>query len=435
MLDARTGPPDLDVNALPGPDDIARRELGNGIVVLSRENFTSPSVVISGFVKAGSNHVQPEQAGLSDLTAHALTRGTASRSFGEIHESLESIGASLGFATGNHSAGFRTKGLVEDVDLLLEVLADVLRHPSFPPEPVERLRGERLTALAIRDQNTSAVAQRAFGELIYPHHPYGIPSDGYRETVSDLSPEDLRRFHSGHYGPHGMVIAVVGGIERRKAIERVDEFFGDWENASQSEDPPLPPVDAPEGLLRENVRLEGKSQCDIVLGAPGPSRADPGYLAAALGNNILGRFGLMGRIGDAVREKAGLAYYAHSTVAGGPGPGPWHVNAGVNPDNIERAVDLIRAEIDRFVSKRVDREELEDNQSHFIGRLPLQLESNEGVSGALLQMERYQLELDYLRRYPDLVAAVTRAQILETAGRFLDAERLGIAVAGPVGHE
>lgn len=435
MLESQTGLPDLDVNSLPGPDDISRQELPNGIVVLARESFTSPSVVISGFVRAGSDQVATEKAGLCDMTAYALSRGTVNRSFGEIHESLESIGAGLGFGTGNHSTGFRAKGLAEDLDLLLDVLSDVLRRPTFPAEQVDRLRGERLTALAIRDQNTSAVAQQTFDALIYPHHPYGVPSDGYRETVADLSPQDLRDFHRNCYGPRGMVITVVGGIERRRAVARVQEFFGEWENPGQMEAADLPPVDAPPGLLRENVPLEGKSQCDIVLGAPGPSRTDPGYLAASLGNNILGRFGLQGRIGDVVREKEGLAYHTNSTVAGGPGPGPWHVDAGVNPEKIERAIDLIRSEIGRFVTKRVTRGELEDNQAHFIGRLPLQLESNEGVSGALLQIERYQLGLDYLRRYPDLVAAVTRTQILETAARFLDPDRLGIGVAGPVGHE
>lgn len=427
--------PELDVDALPGPDDVSRTELDNGIVVLCRENFISPSVVISGYVWAGSNQVPADQAGLSDLTAHALTRGTESRSFNEIHESLESIGASLGFATGNHSTGFRTKGLVEDVDLLLEVLAEVLRAPSFPAEQVERLKSERLTSLAIRDQNTRASAQRVFHEVIYPDHPYSIPGEGYRETVAEITADDLRDFHQEHFGPRGFVLAVVGGIERERAISRVEEMLGNWSNPDQQAGGELPTVPRLEQIQRRDVHLEGKSQCDLVMGAPGPQRTDPGYLAAALGNNILGRFGLMGRIGDSVREKAGLAYYAHSTVAGGPGPGPWHVSAGVNPENLARAIDLIQGEIERFVTEPVTMEELEDNQAHYIGRLPLQLESNEGVSGALLQIERYDLGLDYLRRYPELIANLTREGILETARRFLHPDRLGISVAGPVDNE
>jgi zinc protease len=168
------------------------------------------------------------------------------------------------------------------------------------------------------------------------------------------------------------------------------------------------------------------------LGAPGPARSDPGYLAAAVGNSILGRFGLFGRIGDAVRESAGLAYYAYSAIGAGPGPEPWEVVAGVNPENVERAIDLIRREIGKFIARRVTAEELADNQANFIGRLPLQLESNEGVASALTHIERFALGLDYYQRFPSLIRALTREQILETAKRFLHPDHLAIAVAGPV---
>jgi len=152
-----------------------------------------------------------------------------------------------------------------------------------------------------------------------------------------------------------------------------------------------------------------------------------------LGNNILGRFGLFGRIGDAVREAAGLAYYAYSTLTGGPGPGPWQVIAGVNPANAERAIELTLHELKRFVDERVTKQELTDNQANFIGRLPLQLESNEGVAAALVNIERYGLGLDYYQRYPGLIASITRDEILEAARRFIDPDKLVIAIAGPEG--
>jgi zinc protease len=139
----------------------------------------------------------------------------------------------------------------------------------------------------------------------------------------------------------------------------------------------------------------------------------------------------MGRIGDVVREKAGLAYYAHSSLSGGLGPGPWSVSAGVDPDHMDRAIELIRQEIARFVSEPVSAEELSDSQANFIGRLPLSLESNGGVAGALLNLERYHLGLDYYRRYTDLVKAVTVEHVLQAAQSYLHPDRLAIAVAGP----
>jgi zinc protease len=139
----------------------------------------------------------------------------------------------------------------------------------------------------------------------------------------------------------------------------------------------------------------------------------------------------MGRIGEVVREQAGLAYYAGSSLSGGPGPGPWHVSAGVDPSNIDQAIDLIRAEITRFVNEPVTADELSDSQANYIGRLPLSLESNAGVAGALINLERYALGLDYYRRYPDLIRAITRQDVLDAARHYLHPDRLGIAVAGP----
>jgi zinc protease len=107
------------------------------------------------------------------------------------------------------------------------------------------------------------------------------------------------------------------------------------------------------------------------------------------------------------------------------------VVAGVNPVNVGKTVDLIRHEIARFVGRRVTAAELEENQSHFIGRLPLQLESNEGVASSLVNVEQYDLGLDYYVRYPERVASIDREAILSAARRFLSPDHLAIAVAGP----
>ena len=112
---------------------------------------------------------------------------------------------------------------------------------------------------------------------------------------------------------------------------------------------------------------------------------------------------MMGRVGKSVREESGLAYYAYSNLSSGLGPGAWTVSAGVNPANVEKATDLIIRELRRFVENGVTQEELSDSQANFIGRLPLSLESNAGVASALLNIERYQLGLDYYQRYAQRV--------------------------------
>jgi zinc protease len=139
---------------------------------------------------------------------------------------------------------------------------------------------------------------------------------------------------------------------------------------------------------------------------------------------------MAGRIGEVVREKYGLAYYASSSLSAGIGPGSWDVSAGVNPGNVEKARDLICKEIERFVEKGVTKEELSDSQSNFVGRLPLSLESNAGVVSALLNIERFDLGLDYYRRYPNLVQAVTPEEVLSAAKKYLDPDKLAVAIAG-----
>jgi len=140
---------------------------------------------------------------------------------------------------------------------------------------------------------------------------------------------------------------------------------------------------------------------------------------------------MMGRIGDVVREKSGLAYYAYSSLSSGLGPGSWEVSAGINPQNVKKASDLIIDELKRFVQEGVTADELADSKANFIGRLPLSLESNGGVANALLNIERYDLGLDYYRRYAGLVDEVNREDVLNTARKFIDPDRLAIAVAGP----
>jgi zinc protease len=421
----------LELHSLPGPDDITRVQLPNGIVVLSRSNFNSPSVVVSGFLRVGGLFDPDEKLGLADFTSSALMRGTVHYDFQAIYDALESVGASLGFNGGTHTTGFGGKALAEDIDLILNLVSESLRQPIFPSEHVERLRTQLLTSLAIRAQDTGDMASLAFDQIVYANHPYCRPEDGYPETVQAIRQEDLVEFHRTHYGPEGMVVAVVGAIKPELAVDKVAQVLGDWQNPEQPPPPVLPPLTPLKEATTQKVNIHGKSQADILVGTAGPTRQSPDYLAASLGNSILGQFGMMGRIGEVVREQAGLAYYASSSLSGGMGPGPWRVSAGVDPENVNRAVDLICEEITRFVNDPVSTDELEDSQANFIGRLPLSMEANGGVTAALLNLERYNLGLDYYRRYPDLVRAVTVEDVLETAGRYLKPDQLGIAVAGP----
>jgi zinc protease len=207
--------------SLPGPVDITRAELPNGIVVLARSNFNSPSVVINGYLQAGSLSDPDEKLGLADFSAAALMRGTAHYSFDGLYNALESVGASLGFSGGTHTIGLGGRALAEDLDLLLGLLAESLLQPVFPAGEVEKLRAQLLTGLAMRAQDTSEMASLAFDKLVYREHPYSRPEDGYPETIQAITTQDLTDFHQVHYGPRGLVLSLVGAVEPGKAVDRV----------------------------------------------------------------------------------------------------------------------------------------------------------------------------------------------------------------------
>jgi zinc protease len=275
------------------------------------------------------------------------------------------------------------------------------------------------------------MASLTFDQIVYPGHPYARPDDGYVETVNAISRQDLVDFHRNNYGPQGMVMAVVGAVTPDEVFSGVNDLLGDWGNPGQPLPAELPPNPSPAVPLTRKIDIPGKFQADLVMGVIGPERRAADFIPAALANNILGVFGMMGRIGESVREEAGLAYYAYSQLSGGMGPGPWYVSAGVDPKNVEQAAELIRKEIERFSSQVVSSDELSDSQSNFIGRLPLSLESNSGMAAAILNLERYELGLDYYRRYPDLVRNVSVDDILASAKHYWDLDKLAVSIAGP----
>jgi len=418
-------------HSLPGADDITRMVLPNGITVLTRPNFNSPSVVVSGFLYAGGLSDPDEKLGLADFVSSALMRGTQSRDFQKLYDELESVGASFGYNSGTNYANFGGRSLAEDLPLLLDIMADTLQNPAFPQDQVEKLRAQMLTGLAIRAQDTSDMASLVFDELLYEGHPYSRADEGWPKTIQAITLDDLAEFHRKYYGPRGMVISIVGAVEPGKAVREVERILGSWQNDAQEDAPELPKFKPPTKTVKKHHAIPGKSQSDIVMGTYGPKRNDPEYMSATLGNNILGQFGLMGRIGDVVREQSGLAYYAYSSLSAGIGPGAWYVSAGVNPTNLEKAAALITQELKRYVDDGISSEELADSQANFIGRLPLSLESNGGVAGSLLNIERFDLGLDYYRQYADTVKEVTVEDVRETARKYIDPDSLVIATAGP----
>jgi zinc protease len=338
---------------------------------------------------------------------------------------------SLTSGAGRHLSTVSARCLVEDLPLAVELMSDVLRNPSFPEPEIGQLRGQVLTGLRQADNDTGAVADRRFRELVYPEgHPYRMRSHGYHETVARLTAADLALFHAGGYGPAGAFIVVVGDVDFDLMVRQLEATFGDWQGPQPPDvaigDPPSP------SAQQVDVPVPGKTQSDLVVGVPGIRRNHPDYYALRLANMILGRLGMMGRLGDTVREAQGLAYGVHSELEASLGPGPWSIRAGVNPANVDTALAAISEQLALIRREGVADDELRRAQRFSTGSLVLQLETNDGVAGVIQDIEFYNLGLDFIDRYPTIVSELTREQVNAAAATYLPRyEDTVRVIAGP----
>ncbi|MGC9040043.1 MAG: M16 family metallopeptidase [Roseiflexus sp.] len=413
-----------------------RYTLPNGMVALVQRNPTAPTVSVYGEVRVGAVHEPAAQNGVAAFTGAALIRGTQRRSFQEIVAATEAVGASVNAGGGLHATHFGGRSLSEDLALILDLLADMLRAPSFPDEEIERLRGQFLMMLREYEQDTSVRASRALRSLMFPPaHPYSRLSSGTTETISALTRDDLVRFHT-RYHPAVTTIAVVGDIEPAGVIDLIERFFGDWQASGTPPHMTLPDLQPLPDQRRVHVALEGKSQTDVIWAVHGLDRGSPDYYAASVANMILGRIGIGGRLGERVREEQGLAYSCGSSLDADLGAGPWAAMAGVNPTHVERAIAAIIAEIKQFAAEGPTEQELADAHDFMTGSLAISLETNDSIAGTLLGIERYHLGLDYVERYPSIIRSIDREQVVDVARRYLATDNYVVVTAGPaVGEE
>ncbi|NPV07814.1 MAG: insulinase family protein [Anaerolineae bacterium] len=414
-----------------GPETVLRREMDNGAVVLAYRKAAAPSVVALAQVKAGAVLDPPDKRGLAAFTGSMLERGTENRTFQEVNEELDAVGASLRVAAAGHTAGMVGKSLAEDAGLLFDVMADVMRHPAFPQSEFRKLQGEIIADLREMDDDTGYVASQRFRELLYPaDHPYHYRTAGYVDTIGAMTREDLLAFYQRYYDPRNLTLIVVGALEPEQAFDAVVARFADWRPSGELVTWSLPPVGNP-GPAHDAVAMPDKTQTDIVWGFLGLERTNPRYYAAHLLDVVWGQLGLMGRLGERIREQMGLAYYVYSRLDAGFGPGPWSVRAGVNPANVERALEAIHSEAHAIVSEPVTQEELADVKAFLTGSMPMRLETNEGLATALASIESFGLGLDYVQRYPDIVNAVTAEEMLEVGRMYIRPHAATWAMAGP----
>lgn len=403
----------------------ARSTLPNGARLIVSEQHTLPLVAVEIFLDAGSRRDPQAQPGVAYLTADLLTQGTKTRSAQQISQTFDFIGASYRTAAETDYASISLRVLSKDLDTGLNVLLDLLLHPSFPDEEVSRRREAAVGQMDAEQDDPGKVAERAFLKAVFGDGPYGHPVNGTPEAVRKLTRADVVSFYTQHYQPEGAIITVVGDVSADDIRSRMETTLRDWKKGSATgfQYPPAPVPAARTITVDKPI-----SQSNIVLGQLGVARDHPDYYALQVMNYILGGGGFSSRLLDNIRTKGGLAYSVASFFTPSKAPGSFQVvmqtkNASTT-DSIERAC----SEIERIRREPVSDDELNDARLYLTGSFPLKLDSNAKVAAFLAQVELFNLGDDYADTYKQRIETVTKEDVQRVAQQHLHPGQMDLVV-------
>jgi zinc protease len=402
----------------------------NGVTVLFLEQHFIPTVEIHALVKVGSAQDPPDKAGLANLTASLLDEGTVTRSSRQFAEQIDFIGGSL---EAHAAADFTTASarvLKKDADLGFALLADMLQHPAFHKQEVERVRTQIIGEIVSDDDDPGNVGMKAFHQLIFHGHPYSWPTHGTEETLNKITVADIQQFHAREYLPNQTILVIVGDLTQEQATALVQAHFGAWKKGSS---PPYA-LKKPAPIERKMVQLIEKdlTQSTIVLGHTGISRTNPDYYAVTVMNYILGAGGFSSRLMDSIRDKQGLAYGIMSQFDARMMPGAFFVNLQTRTDFTNQAITGVLTEIKGIRDAPVTDQELSEAKSFIIGSFPLRVDSSAKLANVLAQVEFYNLGLDYFTQYPKAIEKVTKDDVLRVARQYLDPQHYALVVVGSI---
>lgn len=405
-----------------------RFQLANGLIWLFSPQSDLPLVNINLTLKAGSLFEPPAKAGLAHLTATMLKLGSRKYPARQIAEELDFLGATLTTAANRDTAELRLTVLKKDLRPALEILQDILLHPTFPETELRAQITRAKASLQSDEDEPGIVAERAFRRALYGNHPYGYPVLGTPASLNRLSQRDLKEFHRRFYCPNNAILTIVGDLNLTEAEQLVREYFGSWEAGA-----PPPPAPAPESRItrRSFIKIDKDiTQANMVLGLPGLSRSNPDFYAFQLLNYILGGGGFASRLMDNIRDNRGLAYSIHSSFEPGLVAGPFDIALETKNPSAGEALEEILRELARIRSEPVQDQELADAKAYLIGSLPLKMDSNAKRASLLGYLELYGLGLDYPWRYPEIINRLSREDLQEVARKYLDLDRLLLVVVG-----
>jgi predicted Zn-dependent peptidase len=405
--------------------NLRRTVLPNGLIVLTERMDHLRSVAMGVWIKSGSRCETPEMNGISHFVEHMLFKGTKSRSAQRIAREMDSIGGNLDAFTSKETICFNVKSLADHVPIALDVLTDMVLHPTFAPPDIERERGVILEEIKIDEDNPDVLVHELFTQSFWKGHPLGKPILGTTETVGRLGQEQLFAYHGDRFHGGNMVFSAAGNLDHDLFTAAVAEKFSALDGGEAPEELSAPEPSA-RILLRNKKALE---QVQICLGVPAPPITDDNRYATLILNTVLGG-GMSSRLFQTIREERGLAYSVYSDLAPYRDTGNLCVYAGTSADRALEVIDLILAEFRNLKEAPIGVEELTRAKDQLKGNILLGLESSNSRMVNLARQEMYFHQFfsaeEVIARIDEVDADLVQAM----AQRLFNGESIAVALLG-----
>ena len=406
---------------------IVHDTLPNGVRLVTETMPHVRSVSLGVWLARGSRHEVPEQGGIAHFIEHMLFKGTERRSAQDIAQQFDSMGGNLDAFTSKEYAGYYIKVMDEHLPRAFDILSDLVLHPAFPLDEIEREKKVILEEIKMVEDTPDDLVHELFTEQYWSEHPLGRPILGTPETVSSFTQDVLFRYFREAYVGRNLIVSAAGNIDHAHLRGLVEQAFGSVPDAGADwrETPPAPRPPQIE-------RVKDLEQSHIVIGTPAYAQAHADRYPAYLLNVILGG-SMSSRLFQTIREQRGLAYAVFSGVSSYRDTGMLSVYAGCAAESVPEVVDLVFDGLRTMRREPVGVEELQRAKDHLKGSLMLSLESTSSRMTHLARQEMYfgrHVTLD------EIIAGIedtTADDVQRVAGELFTQDTVGVTVLGPAG--
>lgn len=402
------------------------RTLPGGARLLVVTQNEVPFVTVKLVLRGGSGVDRPDQIGTAAFVAELLTKGTPTRTADDIAGAIDFVGGSLRASASTDWVSVSLGVLQPDLPAALDLLADVVMHPTFPDAQLELVRTRAQSGLEASLGQPAVLASRAFVRAIYGAHPYGKLETP--ETLQAIDRTALRAFHELWFRPSNAFFVVAGSVGADEAAAAIGRAFADWAPAAV---PAVTYGQTPE-VERTHVIVvhqPGSVQAAVRVGHLLPRGDAADWTALAVANQVLGG-GSSGRLFKILREQKGWTYGAYSAATRRPDLGVWQATLDARSEVVVDAIGELIAQIGRMRTQMVPGSELDVTKSFLVGSFPLQIETPEQIAGQVLNNRLLGLPDDALETYRERVAALDASDVRQASAERLDPDHLVIVVVG-----